>query len=159
MAMNPKIPGRQQSHQATFAPAKSPQAPAAQKPGLANAGAAPVAAAIASAAASERAPVEAPPRAPKTASVSSVSPKQIDASALSLKSLELFQENAAAMFDYAAALGNVKSVTDAFELQSQFVRERYSTFVRQTTEVAELTRRCALDSSASLRRTFMGSAA
>ncbi|MBI1868398.1 MAG: phasin family protein [Methylocystis sp.] len=158
MAMNPKIPGRQQLNQSTFASAKSPQAPAAQKPGFANAGVAPVAAAIASAA-SERAPVGAPPQAPKAAPTSAVSSRQIDASALSLKSLELFQENAAAMFDYAAALGKVKSVTDAFELQSQFVRERYSTFVRQTTEVAELTRRCALDSSASLRRTFMGSAA
>jgi hypothetical protein len=77
-----------------------------------------------------------------------------DLSALPLKTLDLFNENAAAVLDLVAALGKVKSPSDAIELQSRFASERYSRLLRQTNEIAELARRLALDASAPVRLTF-----
>lgn len=77
------------------------------------------------------------------AAVTSAAPATLDASALPLKTLDLFNENAAAMMDFALALGAAKTVGDALELQSRFASERYSSLVRQAGEVAELTRRLA----------------
>ncbi|MBY6243188.1 phasin family protein [Methylosinus sp. Sm6] len=74
-------------------------------------------------------------------------PATIDASALPLKTLDLFNENAAAVLDFALALGAAKSVGDALELQSRFASERYSSLVRQAGEFAELTRRLTFQSA------------
>jgi cell division septation protein DedD len=71
----------------------------------------------------------------------------LDPSALPLKTLDLFNENAAAVLDFALALGAAKSVGDAFELQSRFASERYSSLVRQAGEFAELTRRLAFQNN------------
>jgi cell division septation protein DedD len=82
-----------------------------------------------------------------TASVVPTAPMALDASALPLKTLDLFNENAAAVLDFALALGSAKSVGDAIELQSRFASERYSSLVRQAGEFAELTRRLAFQSA------------
>jgi cell division septation protein DedD len=85
--------------------------------------------------------------APPAPPVSSAAPAALDPSALPLKTLDLFNENAAAMLDFALALGTAKSVGDALELQSRFASERYSSLVRQAGEFADLTRRLAFQSS------------
>ncbi len=152
MAMNPKIPGKRQSNGTTPAPAKAPQVSVAPEPDFAHKIAAPPAAV---GAAFETALIVAP-RSQKASPEFSASPEPFDAKAWPLKSLQFFSENAAAIFDYASALGNVGSIKGAFELQSRFVCERYSTLTRQTKEMTELTRRFAVDSTASLRRSFTG---
>lgn len=76
---------------------------------------------------------------------------ELDPGEWSLKTFDLFNENAAAVLDLALALGQAQSVSDAIELQSRFASERYSTLVRQTNEFVELTRRLAFDASAPVR--------
>lgn len=76
---------------------------------------------------------------------------ELDPSEWSLRTLDAFNENAAAVLDLAVALGKAQSVSDAIELQSRFASERYATLVRQTSEFAELTRRLALEASAPFR--------
>lgn len=67
-----------------------------------------------------------------------------DFGALPLKTLDLFNENTAALIDFAAELGKVKSVTDVVSLQSRFASECYATFLRQSNEIADLTRKMAV---------------
>ena len=67
---------------------------------------------------------------------------------------DLFSANTAAVLDFAAALGQAKSLTDAIELQSHFASERYSTLLRQTNEIAELMRRSTFDANAPARLSF-----
>jgi hypothetical protein len=78
--------------------------------------------------------------APETAALA------LDPTALPLKTLDLINENAAAVLDFALALGKAESVGDALELQSRFASERYSSLVRQAGELADLTRRLAFQS-------------
>jgi hypothetical protein len=85
--------------------------------------------------------------APEAATAAASAPAVLDPSALPLKTLDLFNENAAAVLDFALALGAAKSVGDAFELQSRFASERYSSLVRQAGEFAELTRRLAFQNN------------
>lgn len=79
---------------------------------------------------------------------------EFNACDLSLKTLDLISENTVAILDYAAALGKAESVSDAIDLQSRFASQRYSTLIRQTTEIAELTRRFAFGLSAPVRLSF-----
>jgi GAF domain-containing protein len=76
---------------------------------------------------------------------------EFDLSAWPLNMLDLFSANAAAVLDFATALGQAKSLTDAIELQSRFASERYSTLLRQTNEVAELMRRSTFAGTAPVR--------
>lgn len=85
--------------------------------------------------------------APVAPPASGAAPAALDPSALPLKTLDLFNENAAAMLDFALALGKAKSVGDALELQSRFASERYSSLVRQAGEFADLTRRLAFQTN------------
>lgn len=85
--------------------------------------------------------------APETPAAPAGASSILDPSALPLKTLDLFNENAAAVLDFALALGAAKSVGDAFELQSRFASERYSSLVRQAGEFAELTRRLAFQNN------------
>jgi cell division septation protein DedD len=96
------------------------------------------------------APSAPPPEMTISAAVSTQNP---DIKALPLKTLDLLGENAAALFDFAAELGKVKSLADAIDLQSRFASERYSTFLRQSDEIAELTRQIALG-AISLRHSY-----
>jgi cell division septation protein DedD len=96
------------------------------------------------------APIAPPPEVRISAAVST---QNIDVKALPLKALDLLGENAAALFDFAAELGKVKSLADAIDLQSRFASERYSTFLRQSDEIAELTRQVALG-AISLRHSY-----
>ena len=76
---------------------------------------------------------------------------EFDLSAWPLNVFELFSANAAAVLDFATALGQAKSFTDAIELQSRFASERYSTLLRQTNEFAELMRRSTCAATAPVR--------
>lgn len=90
--------------------------------------------------------VVATPAALQAASPAAAS-AEFDPGAWPLKTFDVISENAAAVFDLALALGKAESVSDALELQSRFVSERYSTLVRQAGEFAELTRRLAFEAS------------
>ena len=65
----------------------------------------------------------------------------LDPSVWSLKTIDLVNENAAAVFDLALALGQARSVGDALEAQSRFASERYATFVKRANEFVELSSR------------------
>ena len=76
---------------------------------------------------------------------------EFDLRAWPLNVFDLFSANAAAVLDFATAIGQAKSLTDAIELQSRFASERYSTLLRQTNEVAELMRRSTFAGTAPVR--------
>jgi hypothetical protein len=76
---------------------------------------------------------------------------EFDLSAWPLNVLDLFNANAAAVLDFATALGQAKSLTDAIELHSRFANERYSTLLRQTNEFAELMCRSTFAATAPVR--------
>jgi Phasin protein len=76
---------------------------------------------------------------------------EFDLSAWPLNMLDLFNANAAVVLDFATALGQAKSLSDAIELQSRFASERYSTLLRQTNEFAELMRRSTFAATAPVR--------
>ena len=76
---------------------------------------------------------------------------EFDLSAWPLNVFDLFNANAAAVLDFATALGQAKSLTDAIELQSRFASERYSTLLRQTNEIAELMRRSTFAATTPVR--------
>ncbi|WP_400768000.1 phasin family protein [Methylosinus sporium] len=65
----------------------------------------------------------------------------LDPSLWSLKTFDLVNENAAAVFDLALALGQARSVGDALEAQSRFASERYTTFLKRANELVELSSR------------------
>jgi hypothetical protein len=81
---------------------------------------------------------------------------EFDFSAWPLNVFDLFSANAAAVLDFATALGQAKSVTDAIELQSRFANERYSTLLRQTNEIAELIRRSTFGANAPVHLSVRG---
>ena len=83
-----------------------------------------------------------------------VSAESFDLNELPLKTFDLLNENAAALFDFAAELSKVQSVVEAIDLQSRFVSERYTTFLRQSNEVADLTRQLALGAGVSFRHSL-----
>ncbi|MBG0811896.1 phasin family protein [Methylosinus sp. H3A] len=65
----------------------------------------------------------------------------LDPSLWPLKTIDLVNENTAAVFDLALALGQARSMGDALEAQSRFASERYSTFVKRANEFVELSSR------------------
>ena len=76
---------------------------------------------------------------------------EFDLSSWPLMTLDLFSANTATILDFATALAQAKSLSDAIELQSRFASERYSTLLRQTNEIAELMRRSIFDANAPVR--------
>ena len=58
---------------------------------------------------------------------------------VSLKTLEVAQENANAAFELARNLMNVKSLADAVELQTAYAQQRFDARVAQAKELAALT--------------------
>ena len=81
---------------------------------------------------------------------------EFDLRAWPLNVFDLCSANAAAVLDFAAALGQAKSLTDAIELQSSFASERYSTLLRQTNEIAELMRRSTFTTNGPVRLSVRG---
>ena len=81
---------------------------------------------------------------------------EFDLRAWPLNMFDLFSANAAAVLDFATALGRAKSLTDAIELQSRFASERYSTLLRQTNEIMELMRRSTLAANAPIHLSVRG---
>jgi len=76
---------------------------------------------------------------------------EFDLRAWPLNMFDLFSANAAAVLDFATAIGQARSLTDAIELQSRFASERYSTLLRQTNEIAELMRRSTFAATTPVR--------
>jgi hypothetical protein len=72
-----------------------------------------------------------------------------DATALSLKALDLWSENASAFFDFAKELGEAKTFGDLVETQSRFASARYDAFMRQSGDFTQLAQRCALEAGRS----------
>ena len=52
----------------------------------------------------------------------------------SLKPLDLWSENAAALLDFAEQVGKAKTVEEVMTLQSRFASDRYESFLRQSKE-------------------------
>jgi hypothetical protein len=105
------------------------------------------------------APIAPAPSLPEATVAVAVSAESFDIKELPLKTFDLLNENAAALFDFAAELSKVKSVADVIALQSRFASERYTTFLRQSNEVADLTRQLALGAGVSFRHSFSAFAA
>jgi len=57
---------------------------------------------------------------------------------LSEKAVENFKTNSDAVYEYANALANCGSPTDAFEVQSNFLKQQFELLNRQTKEFFEL---------------------
>ena len=70
------------------------------------------------------------------------------------KSLDAAKENFDATFDFANRLLGVKSVADAVELQTSFVRERFQAFVDYSKDVQSTASQLAADSAAPVRAAF-----
>ena len=99
------------------------------------------------------------PSFPEATVAVAVSAESFDIKELPLKTFDLLNENTAALFDFAAELSKVTSVADVIALQSRFASERYTTFLRQSGEVADLARQLALGAGVSLRHSFSAFAA
>ncbi|MCC2113314.1 MAG: phasin [Hyphomicrobiales bacterium] len=67
--------------------------------------------------------------------------------AVNLKTVEMFQANTDAAFDFAKKLFAVKSVADMVELQSTFARERFDAFTTQAKEMQELFSKVATETA------------
>jgi hypothetical protein len=81
---------------------------------------------------------------------------EFDLRAWPLNVFALFSANTSAVLDFATALGQAKSLTEAIELHSRFASERYSTLLRQTNEIAELMRRSTLAANAPIHLSVRG---
>ena len=64
-----------------------------------------------------------------------------------LKALEAAKANTDAAFDFAAKLFGAKSVSEAIELQSSFVRERFDAFSAQAKDMQDLFTKVASDTA------------
>ena len=73
------------------------------------------------------------------------------ASTLGLKSIETARTNANAMFDHAMALFSVKSVSDAIEMQTAFIRQQTEAYSAQAKEMGELVQKLATEMSAPVK--------
>ncbi len=75
-------------------------------------------------------------------------------SEVSLKAIEAAQENANAAYELARNLLNVRSVTEAFDLQAAYARGRFEARVGQAKEFAALVGKVANDSVRPVRESF-----
>ena len=75
-------------------------------------------------------------------------------SEVSLKALETAQENANAAYDLARNLVNVRSITEAFDVQAAYARGRFEARVGQAKEFAALVGQVANDSARPVRESF-----
>jgi phasin len=73
------------------------------------------------------------------------------ASTLGLKALETARVNTNATFDHAIALFGVKSLSDAIELNTAFMRKQAETMTAQVREFGELTQKVVADAAAPVR--------
>ena len=77
--------------------------------------------------------------------------------ALSGKTIDLWRANANAFFDLAKSLTEVKSVSEAVALQTEFARKQFETLTAQTKEFSGLVQKVVADTTAPLNaatRTF-----
>jgi len=77
-----------------------------------------------------------------------------DFSELPIRTLDYFAENAFAFFEHAADLSKAASLTEVAELQSNFARERYSTFFKQIESASEIFNHLAKGAGFSIRQSF-----
>jgi len=70
---------------------------------------------------------------------------------LQLKVLDSAKENTNAAFDFARDLMNVRSFSEAIELQTAFMRRRFEAFTGQMKDVTQLTTRVTTDAARPVR--------
>jgi len=76
------------------------------------------------------------------------------ASTLGLKALETARVNTNAAFDHAIALFSVKTLSDAIELNTAYIRRQSETATAQVREFGELAQKVAAESSAPMKAQF-----
>jgi phasin len=72
-------------------------------------------------------------------------------STIGLKVLETARSNANAAFDHAVALFSVKTLSDAIELNTSFLRKQTESATVQAKEIGELTQKVATESLAPVK--------
>jgi len=72
-------------------------------------------------------------------------------STLGLKALETARVNTNAAFDHAMSLFSVKTLSDAIELNTSFLRQQAESMTAQAREFGELAQRVASDASAPVK--------
>jgi phasin len=75
-------------------------------------------------------------------------------STLGLKTLETARTNTNAAFDHAMALFGARTLSDAIELNSTFVRKQTETVAAQVKEFGELLQRVATEAAAPVKAQF-----
>jgi hypothetical protein len=73
---------------------------------------------------------------------------------LSARTMDFWSENAAAFLGFAEEFAKAKSFTEVLELQSRFFTARLESFVKQTNEIADLSRRLTVDATKPLGKGF-----
>jgi len=73
---------------------------------------------------------------------------------LSARTMDFWSENAAAFLGFAEEFAKAKSFTEMLELQSRFFTARLESFVKQTNEIADLSRRLTVDATKPLGKGF-----
>jgi hypothetical protein len=145
MAMNPKSPVKQRFAKPAMAPtsvAKAARVSIAED-------------LVDDEPAAEEAPVVVAILAEAAPAFEPAPPASADATALSLKALDLWSENASAFFDFARELGEAKTLGDLMETQSRFASARYDAFMRQSGEFTQLAQRCAIEAGRSAPTGFV----
>ncbi len=70
------------------------------------------------------------------------------------KSLDIWNENATAFVEFAAALSKAKNMSEVVTLQSQFLNDRLGSYSRLSSEVVALAQNIAKEAGAAVPKTF-----
>ena len=73
------------------------------------------------------------------------------ATAFSRKLIDIAQRNLNTGFDFAKSLAGAKTLAEIMELQSSYIRNQFEVFAGQATEIQELTKKIASDTSGPLK--------
>ncbi len=73
------------------------------------------------------------------------------ATAFNRKLIDIAQRNLNSSFDFAKSLAGAKTLAEIVELQSAYIRSQFEVFAGQATEIQELTKKIASDTSEPLK--------
>ena len=73
------------------------------------------------------------------------------ATAFNRKLIDIAQRNLNSSFDFAKSLAGAKTLAEIVELQSTYIRNQFEVFAGQATEIQELTKKIASDTSEPLK--------
>ena len=73
------------------------------------------------------------------------------ATAFNRKLIDIAQRNLNSGFDFAKSLAGAKTLAEIIELQSTYIRDQFEVFAGQATEIQELTKKIATDTSEPLK--------